>query len=309
MNGISEFVIKNHLVRKTKAQKAAFREALTARLREAGIEAKEENCRNFLASVNVVVGDADKAQVIFGAHYDTAPRMFFPNFITPKNLLWYIIYQLLIVVLFIAAALLISFPLRCLVPEEFGALVSLPVYYVLLGFMIAGPANPNTYNDNTSGVVSLIEIMMNMDAETRAKCAFVFFDHEEVGVFGSAAFAQMHKNAAKNTPMLNMDCVGDGEHLLLSAKRAFRKEKELYAALKAAFADGGSTLHTHAAKTVYPSDQSNFQKAVAVAALKHKKFIGYYMDRIHTSKDTVLEEKNIERISRGMIAFARDYLK
>lgn len=306
MDNLTQLIIQKHLVRKTKAQKKAFRETLLWELEKRGIEAKEETCRNSMKSVNVVVGDADKAQLIFGAHYDTAPRMFLPNFITPKNAFFYIVYQLLLVGLLAVAAGAIGLAVGWIAPD-FTKLAFLVAYWGLLLLMMFGPANPNTYNDNTSGVATLIELMLSMDEQTRSKCAFVFFDHEEVGLVGSAGFAQMHKEAAKNTVMLNFDCVGDGEHLLLSAKQALRKDEEAYTALKTAFADGESVLYTHAAKTVYPSDQSNFKKAAAVAALKHKKGIGYYMDRIHTARDTVLEEKNVERIVRGMKAFAQRY--
>ena len=45
----------------------------------------------------------------------------------------------------------------------------------------------------------------------------------------------------------------------------------------------------------YPSDQMNFKKGVGVAALKHSKFLRTdYMDRIHTNRDTVFCEENIE---------------
>ena len=47
-------------------------------------------------------------------------------------------------------------------------------------------------------------------------------------------------------------------------------------------------------KIYYPSDQAGFPMAIAVAALKYKKPFGYYMDRIHTVKDTVMDEGNIE---------------
>ena len=40
----------------------------------------------------------------------------------------------------------------------------------------------------------------------------------------------------------------------------------------------------------------NFKKSIAVAALKKTKtpLVGYYMNRIHTPKDTVFDEQNIE---------------
>ena len=42
----------------------------------------------------------------------------------------------------------------------------------------------------------------------------------------------------------------------------------------------------------YPSDQMNFPYGVGVAALKRRKKI-LYLDRIHTSKDTVLDQTNV----------------
>ncbi len=307
MNKLSELIIEKHLVRKTRKQKAAFREMLIWELQKLGIEAKEEKCLNMFSSVNVVVGDADNAKLILGAHYDTASKMFLPNFITPRNPVLYIGYQILIVMLFFAASLLVVFPINYIAPD-FMPLAFMAVYWALLLFMMMGPANPNTYNDNTSGVVALIEMLEKMDEDIRSKCAFVFFDHEEMGMVGSSAFAQMHKEAAKNTPMINIDCIGEGEHLLLSVKRAFRKDEKADNALRNAF-KMGSVLNVNAAGTVYPSDQSSFTKAVGTATLKKKKLIGYYMDRIHTSKDTVLEEKNIERVTGGMIDFAKEYLQ
>ena len=54
-------------------------------------------------------------------------------------------------------------------------------------------------------------------------------------------------------------------------------------------------------KGIYPSDQKNFKRGVGVCALKHHKIWGYYMDRIHTAKDTVLEEENIAILRDGAV--------
>ena len=55
----------------------------------------------------------------------------------------------------------------------------------------------------------------------------------------------------------------------------------------------------------YPSDNKAFRKGVGVCALKRKKILGYYMDRIHTNKDTVLEEENIEILRDGALRLAK----
>ena len=55
----------------------------------------------------------------------------------------------------------------------------------------------------------------------------------------------------------------------------------------------------------YPSDQANFKTTVAVAALKKKPVIGYYMNKIHTVKDTVCEEENLAFLCEGFTQFIK----
>lgn len=51
----------------------------------------------------------------------------------------------------------------------------------------------------------------------------------------------------------------------------------------------------------YPSDQQHFPVSVGVAALKKAPVLGYYMDRIHTPRDTVFDERNIELLRDGAV--------
>ena len=55
--------------------------------------------------------------------------------------------------------------------------------------------------------------------------------------------------------------------------------------------------------SMYPSDNANFKRGAGVCALKHKKIVGYYMDRIHTSKDTVLDGANIALLRDGALRY------
>ena len=98
-------------VRKSRKQKAAFRAWLCGELEAAGYEPKVEQS---FAARNVVAGDPEGAKALFAAHYDTQAVLPIPNFITPRNLLFYVLYQLLIVIpLFItvgvAAGLIFAF--------------------------------------------------------------------------------------------------------------------------------------------------------------------------------------------------------
>ena len=51
----------------------------------------------------------------------------------------------------------------------------------------------------------------------------------------------------------------------------------------------------------YPSDQAAFRRGVGVCALKKSKLFGWYMDRIHTKRDTVLDEINIDLLRAGTL--------
>jgi hypothetical protein len=178
------------------------------------------------------------------------------------------------------------------------------LWYILLlaelFLFMAGPANKHTANDNTSGVTTLLNIMTSLPSEARENVAFIFFDLEEMGLFGSAGYANQHKRVAQSTLLLNFDCVSDGHTLLF----ALRKGSERYAsAIREAF----PATEIHAVKVVskgvfYPSDQMNFSCGVGVAALKRTKRGNLlYMDRIHTPKDTVYREANIVYLTEGAI--------
>jgi hypothetical protein len=52
---------------------------------------------------------------------------------------------------------------------------------------------------------------------------------------------------------------------------------------------------------MYPSDQAGFPVSVGVAGMKKKRFVGLYMNRIHTIRDTVMRRENIEYLTDGTL--------
>ena len=102
MSPISRRVLTDLQVRKSRSQKEAFRAWLCKELEAAGYTPHVENG---FAAKNVVAGGPETAKVLFSAHYDTCAVLPFPNFITPRNLFFYLCYQLMLVVpLFLVAA-------------------------------------------------------------------------------------------------------------------------------------------------------------------------------------------------------------
>ena len=91
MTELTREILQNYQIRKTKAQKTAFIELMQARFPELRVEAGGTP-----KSRNLVLGDVDTAKVVFAAHYDTCAVLPFPNFITPKNPMIFVLYNLLI---------------------------------------------------------------------------------------------------------------------------------------------------------------------------------------------------------------------
>ena len=313
---IIETLVEKFPIRKSGKQKEDFRDWFIGWAREQGYTAQATTPKGIFHSTNVVVGDPETAEVTFTAHYDTPACMFVPNFITPCNVLTYILYNILIVpVMLIPGALtgaLLGHILRVLtdnavLASEIGGLAGFIMVYVVLGVMMFGPANKHNVNDNTSGVAAVMELMQRIPEEQRAKTAFILFDNEEKGMCGSSAYASSHKAVKKEKLIVNMDCVGDGENVLFFANKKTRS-LAAFPKLEAAMqgVSGRNYVMNKLEKCVYPSDQGQFKHGVAVCACNKMPVIGYYCDKIHTKRDTVCEQANLDFLAEGLSAFVAE---
>ena len=298
MTDLSKEILEKYQVRKTRKQKTEFIELMRAHFPNLKVE---EDALGY--SRNIVIGNPNTAKTVFGAHYDTCAVMPIPNFIMPKSVLISVLYAFVLVIPMLlignAVGSLTEFVLK---DSGMGALFNLLTYWLILVLMIFGPANKHTVNDNTSGVITLIELMEAMTEEERAQNCFVFFDNEEKGLFGSSAFNKEHKEVMKEKLLINFDCVSDGDYLMLILNK--RAHPEYGEKMKAAF-EGVTekTVLIEGEKGIYyPSDQKNFKKNIGVASFKKSK-LGLYMDRIHTPRDTVMDEQNISVLVFGMKNF------
>ena len=298
-------------IRKSRKQKDAFRTWFITWAQEQGYAAEATKPKGLFGSSNVVVGDPETAQVVFTGHFDTPAVMPVPNFITPRNVLVYILYQVVMLPVMLAPGILIGAGAGWLggyVSEEVGFLcgyfTTMALMIVMVCLLMFGPANKHNVNDNTSGVAAVMELMTRLPVEQRSKAAFILFDNEEKGLVGSAAYASAHKAVKKEKLLINMDCVGDGEHMLFFANKRTRKLPEfpwLVEAMEGA--TGRNFLMNDMEKCVYPSDQSNYRYGIAVCACNKMKVLGYYCDKIHTKKDTVCEQANLDFLAEGLSAF------
>lgn len=300
MNDIIKVLIESFQVRKTFDEKSQFIDWIGNVSDDLGYELKVESvkeCRN------LVIGDVDSAELILTAHYDTQANAFIPMFMG-MNWRGFILGQVYILLVFYLLFNLSSFLITALgIP--FGYFISLFIVIAYLYQFQYGIANKHTVNDNTSGVATLLTLMEKIGEDDRDRVAFVFFDQEELGLIGSKYFKNRHGKKISNTPLINFDCVANGDNLAFISRKQFRNS-ELYDKLYTSIES--EKQHTDkafligdAVKYVYPSDQLHFKNSVAVAALKRAPLIGYHLIGIHNSRDVVFQEENIEVISNVIL--------
>ena len=296
-------ILKLYPIRKTKAQKQAFREDVTSYLKTLGFDPVEE--MGSMGARNLVIGNPETAEYLVTSHYDTPARMVLPNLITPCNPVTFILYQVLVVGLLLAAAVavgvLVGFAFDNAEAAGTGSLV---VYWLILIMMLAGPANPNNANDNTSGVVTVLEIAKSLPESARDKVCFVLFDLEEAGLVGSSSYRKQHKKASENQIVLNLDCVGDGNEIVLFPMKKLKKDAGKMQRLRRICGvwGGKSIAVREKGFSYYPSDQKHFPCGVGIAAFRRSKWAGLYCSRIHTNKDTVLEETNVNILRAAIVS-------
>ena len=311
MTQTTQTVLEQYQIRKSKKQKRAFAAYVRQIAEQNGYAYREE--KGAFGAINLIVGDDQSAKVLYTAHYDTCARLPFPNFITPKCFVIYLLYQILLTAaMLLPAALILTFLPELLVlvgiPSGTAIIISgLAAYAALIAMLLlllCGPANKVTANDNTSGVTVLLDALQEMPKELQGEVAFIFFDLEEAGLFGSAGYASKHKKLLTNRPLLNFDCVSDGNHLLFALRRGAHPYAQQ---LTEAFPVTDVHDREVAERGVfYPSDQANFKCGVGVAALKKSRRLGIlYMNRIHTKRDTVYQSENISYLCQGCIRFAQ----
>ena len=299
-------VLEQFPIRKSKKQKVLFRDDVMTYLQSKGysiqVESKGSNAEN------IVIGDADAAKYLVTAHYDTPASIGLPNILTPCNPVAFILCQILLVGIFMIAAIVPGVLIGLVLNDaELAGLISGVLYWVLLILLLAGPANKNNANDNTSGVVTLLETAAAWPEDKRDMVCFVLFDKEELGLVGSAAYRKAHKAATKNQIVLNMDCVGDGDEILFFPTKKLKKDPdkmEIIRSLNGSRGEKSIIVHEKGFAT-YPSDQKNFPYGVGIAAFRRMKGIGLYVDRIHTWRDTILEEENVNYLRDALLKLAQ----
>jgi len=172
---ITATIFEKYQVRKSKKQKTAFIEYIQGICEQNNIPCNVEKKES---SRNIVMGtDPDDCEMVIAGHYDTCAKMIVPNFITPRNIFVFILYQLLLTALIMVPGFIVPVLISFFVPSTDLPPIAMMSYALVTGamciLMIAGPANKHTANDNTSGTIAVLSSMLAMTPEQRSRVCFV----------------------------------------------------------------------------------------------------------------------------------------
>lgn len=274
MNEFAARIERSFPMRRREKEKLDFRTWLVFTLKELGYTPRLVSGRDSLSfggsTTNVVVGDIEKAKLVLAAHYDTGVRDLLPPFLCPTRPVTFLLYQAVTPFLALVGsfliALAVSFPLN--LPN-----LMLPLFLFLLAVVLFypkyGPSEKNSRNANTSGVVTLLEVAKSLTPRYRGEVALVFLDGGTQAAKGAKELRRAYP-CLKEKTVIVVDCVGEGDELLVLPNKSCRWDGALLDAINDHFKN--SEKKTCFLKTdgfvSYPSDNRAFSHSTTICACK-----------------------------------------
>lgn len=299
LNSIKKTIVSKYGTRFFPKQKKRFRKFIKEEMDKLGWNSE-------MIKGNIIVGDIEQVEYIFTAHYDTPGKI--PGYARFSYKLFgntSIVFSNLLIILII----ILYSTFMVVLGKMFGLddiiklIANIPYIVLILGIFIP---NKNNYNDNSSGILTLMNIAHEISDHNinKNKVAFVFFNNEEWGLLGSTAmkkYWKKNKTPLKGKKIINFDCVGNGDTILITHGRNDKLAKEMQERFKL------STIHDveRFKYNIIPlSDDFKFRKKGAIGIVfcnKSKLGKGYYIPDIHCSKDIKLNLENIELLTSEIL--------
>ncbi|HBG1882311.1 M28 family peptidase [Clostridioides difficile] len=351
-------------IRYTEDQKSKFINFIISKFREEGINLKEVSQNG---NRNVVSDNIDSAKIILTAHYDTPRRFSIGDQIIHKNMN---MFRIIFIVALILIADILIVPLINLILKMLEKNIIVPIIAIIFisigidylfkylvslyykrnkrkdklnpnqqkyAYKNCKKANENNYNDNTSGILCLIEVAKKLNIINEEKkidsVGFVFFDNEEKGLKGSRSFVKSYHDLESEI-IINIDCIAtEGDYDTISYIIGNNKNKEktkvLVDIIKSLKNKSDEikvkrvikiflknyivrVCYLFLCNSVTSSDHLSFTNYNALS-ISRKKFNlrrGNYIPNIHTNEDTKenSDPDNISRISCMILSIIREII-
>lgn len=290
-------------IRRTPEQKNALFEYVRAEAEAVGLEARIEQLDK--KHNNIVIGDVENASVVYTAHYDTPARSLVPNLMMPRNPGLGYAYAFGIPLIIAFASLGIAYALQAVFDLPYPAFASIYIvlYFALFFGIMRRGANKTNKNDNTSGVAAVLSIM----SKNPKGAAYILFDNEEKGLLGSKALVKSNKELWDNKPLINFDCVGLGDNIVIVAMEKAEKHPVFRKITETVKGNNDYKVGFYPKKgSMTNTDSKNFPCGISVMACKKNKMGVLYTPYIHTKHDTVASSGNIDFLANAFAGISEE---
>ncbi|MEG8946949.1 M28 family peptidase [Rosettibacter firmus] len=295
--------LQRYQKRNSRKEKNDFIDYLKQKFNKLGFEFNVVKTK-LINSVHFETVSDDNPDIILMAHYDTGT-------ILPCWYEWLIRLTGHTRSILTALIVLLVFKLVSLTYNE----IIINIFTITVGLSFFIPAlfikNQHTMNDNTSGVMALLLLAekIAVDDSLKKRVKIVFTDNEEKILIGSYQLRKIwEKNGLnyKNAKIISVDCIGRGEHVIISYNFVNSIAKELIKV----FEKNKIRAKCINMCLVPLSDAYNFWTTGAVNInMMYKTIIpgGYYIKNIHSYRDKEISKDNIKLIVESLIEYIKTY--
>ena len=292
MNDISKEVFNKYKIRKTRRQKDKFIDFIKQKYPKVIVEEDTYYKKN----KNLIFGDIEKARCIIASHYDTKSLIndFERKYLRHSSTIFSYVVIYLLVAIFGIIAGIVGYKTNNMKIAYYIELFILLL--VLLSLVIPGF---KTNNDNTSGVITILELIEKAKYDN---VAFVLFDNKESKRQGSRSFKIKHEKLLENKLIINVDSIADGDYIaIITNKKAQEKYKYRIASN---FSSPNNLLHD-SLTVKYESDHIGYPMYMLVIAVDDSK-LGYYSKNINKKFYSKKQEKNIRQVVKELLSFVQN---
>ncbi len=288
-------------IRRTEEQKNSLFECIKAEAESVGLSARVEQLQN--KHNNIVIGDVENASVVYTAHYDTPARSLVPNLMMPRNpgLAYAYAFGIPLIIAFFSLGVAYAIQALAGLPYPAFAAIYLVLYFGLFFGVMRLGENKTNKNDNTSGVATVLSIM----AMNPKNAAYILFDNEEKGLLGSKALLKSNKALWQSKTLINFDCVGLGNNIVIIAMENAEKHPVFEKISDTVKGNNEYNVGLYPKKgSMTNTDSKNFPCGISVMACKKSKKGVLYTPYIHTKRDTVASSDNIAFLANSFCNLA-----
>lgn len=272
---------------------------------------KQEKRRYFSRVENLEAGNLKQAKLIFAIPYDTQSRIFWRQFryypldgSKSANQSMFPIYAPIFILYFLMIGLLYGMPFLTKSVSILMAsnAISIALLVILIVLLFKGfPSFHNSVYQN-SAIASALALATRLNKEERKKVAFVFVDQNNGRYYGPAFLKERLSQVKRSTPIITLNCVGAGEHLVIGYTKGQKKPAQEL--LKIVGKQYHASIKSLEGNLLVQCAMGEYQKGMIIASGSDGEH-GLVVSHLRRGKDRTADEEQLSVI----VSMLEEYCK